>query len=299
QRVGRINRVGTAHAEIFVYNFFPTAQASAQLPLTDRILEKLQAFHDTMGDDYKFLSDEEDPSPHKLFRDISQDLSEEETSNPELAYLAEIRAIRDGDPQLFQTIKRLPRKSKTGRASETVEEESVLTFVRKGALKSFFLAGKREARGLTFLEAMNLLACGPDESRQPVGAAYYELYKANDAAFDASLEAEDVIAPQHAALRGNDKTIQRVLKAALACGQLTDEEEALAARILAAIENGDIPQRVTKDIVKSLKAAKDPVAAFAVIRGGIDETYLHARDEAVLPQGGTKEVILSCFLQPS
>lgn len=57
QRVGRINRVGTEHDRIFVFNFFPTAQSKRQMPLEERILEKLQAFHDTLGEDIKYLSD--------------------------------------------------------------------------------------------------------------------------------------------------------------------------------------------------------------------------------------------------
>ena len=53
QRVGRINRVGTEHEQIYVFNFFPTAATSKHLPLKDRIIEKLQAFHDTLGEDFK------------------------------------------------------------------------------------------------------------------------------------------------------------------------------------------------------------------------------------------------------
>ena len=68
QRVGRINRVGTQHKQIYVFNFFPTAQSSKQLSLKERIMEKLQAFHDTLGEDYKYLSDEEIVSPQKLFK---------------------------------------------------------------------------------------------------------------------------------------------------------------------------------------------------------------------------------------
>ena len=63
QRVGRINRVGTEFDRIYVFNFFPTAQSERQLPLEDRILEKLQAFHDTLGEDFKYLSDDEEVSP--------------------------------------------------------------------------------------------------------------------------------------------------------------------------------------------------------------------------------------------
>ena len=77
-----------------------------QMPLEERILEKLQAFHDTLGEDIKYLSDEEQVSPKKLFSDLSKSLDDdEESTNPELAYLAVIRQIRDNDPKLFETIK--------------------------------------------------------------------------------------------------------------------------------------------------------------------------------------------------
>ena len=78
QRVGRINRVGTEFDRIYVFNFFPTAQSHAQIPMEDRILEKLQAFHDTLGEDIKYLSDEEEVSAKKLFEDLNKDLDADE-----------------------------------------------------------------------------------------------------------------------------------------------------------------------------------------------------------------------------
>ena len=80
QRVGRINRVGTEFDQIYVFNFFPTAQTSKHLPLKDRIIEKLQAFHDTLGEDFKYLSEEEEVSSQKLFNDLNMDLDADEES---------------------------------------------------------------------------------------------------------------------------------------------------------------------------------------------------------------------------
>lgn len=134
QRVGRINRVGTEHDRIFVFNFFPTAQSKKQMPLEERILEKLQAFHDTLGEDIKYLSDEEEVSSQKLFSDLTSDLDgEEESTNPELAYLGVIRQVRDNDPKLFNMIKHLPKKAKAGKKSDKVSDNSTVTFIRKGA----------------------------------------------------------------------------------------------------------------------------------------------------------------------
>lgn len=147
QRVGRINRVGTEHDRIYVFNFFPTAQSKKQMPLEERILEKLQAFHDTLGEDFKYLSDDEEVSSQKLFSDLTSDLDGDEGStNPELAYLAIIRQIRDNDPKLFAMIKRLPKKAKAGKHSNKVAADSTITFIRKGALKSFFMSSGDEAQ---------------------------------------------------------------------------------------------------------------------------------------------------------
>ncbi len=71
QRVGRINRVGTEHDRIYVFNFFPTAQANAQVSLEENIMQKLQAFHDTLGEDFKYLSEDEQVTSHKLYNVLS------------------------------------------------------------------------------------------------------------------------------------------------------------------------------------------------------------------------------------
>ena len=104
-------------------------------------------------------------------------------------------------------------------------------------------------------------------------------------------------ASKKAAIRGNDATIVKTLKAALGSGQLTDDQEDIAKRIIQAIENGDIPKNATKEIAKQIKTATNIVAAFAIVRDNIDDTYLDERKEVVLPNEGKKEVILSCYMK--
>ena len=60
QRVGRVNRVGTKFDKIFIYNFFPTSTADSELGLEDSIKAKIQAFHETLGEDAKYLTEEEE-----------------------------------------------------------------------------------------------------------------------------------------------------------------------------------------------------------------------------------------------
>ena len=297
QRVGRINRVGTEHQQIYVFNFFPTAQSDKHLPLKDRILEKLQAFHDTLGEDYKYLSDEEVVSSQKLFEDLTSNLDqEEESTSPELAYLAVIRQIRDTDKKLFERIKRLPKKSKTGRYSSLVKGSATITFIRKGALKDFFITSK-DTQQISFIDAVKYLECDPDECRINVGSSYYNHYDANNAAFDDSLVQDDVIEAGKAPLRGNDLKVVRILHAMQNEPTLTDDQEDVIRRLLKAYENGDIPQNITKNIVKELKTMDDLGAAYYTITNLVPDQYLYERKEAVIHTEGEKQVILSCYLK--
>ena len=298
QRVGRINRVGTEFSRIYVFNFFPTAQSSKHMPLKQRILEKLQSFHDTLGEDYKYLSDEEVVSTQKLFDDLTANMdAEEEGGNPELAYLAVIRQVRDNNIGLFEHIKRLPRKAKTGRYSDRVTDDTTVTFIRKGALKEFFITDGRQTEQIPFIETVRYLECQPDEPRINVGSDYYQQYESNSTAFDESLTQESVIEVEKAPLRGNDLKVMRVLRALQNEPTLTDDQEDVVRRLMIAYENGDIPQNITKAIVKELSTASDLGETYFVISNQVPDQYLYERRDATLHIDGEKQVILSCYMR--
>ena len=299
QRVGRINRVGTEFDEIYVFNFFPTAQSSKHLQLADRIIEKLQAFHDTLGEDFKYLSDEEQVSSQKLFQDLNGDLNgEEENSNPELAYLAIIRQIRDNDIDLFEKIKKLPRKAKTGKMSDKVKEEMTMTFIRKGYLKTFFKTELGVTDQITFVDAVSYLKCEPDEPRISVGNTYFEHYDSNSQAFDYSLMAEEVISTSRPAVAANDQKMIRYLRGLLSIKSFTDEQEEKIKKMIEIWENGDIPAKDTKNIVKSIKGVEDGVEAYYKIVSQVDDKYFAGRKQiASRAEGEEKQVILSCYMK--
>ena len=299
QRVGRINRVGSEYDEIYVFNFFPTAATTKHLPLKDRIIEKLQAFHDTLGEDYKYLSDEEEVSSQKLFQDLNKDLSEdEEGANPELAYLAVIRQIRDNDAALFEKIKRLPKKAKTGRYSDKVKDEATISFIRKGYMKTFFMAEEKETKQISFMDAVGYFKCEPDEERISVGKNYFDHYDANNEAFDISLTEEDVITTGRTAVGANDQKMIRYLRALLTTIKtFTDEQEEKLKRMIEVWENGDVPAADTKNILKSIKNVEDGVEAYYKIAEQLDDKYFEGRKQIKLKQDGEKQVILSCYMK--
>lgn len=297
QRVGRINRVGTEYDRIYVFNFFPTAQSKKQMPLEERILEKLQAFHDTLGEDFKYLSDEEEVSSKKLFSDLTSDLDhEEESTNPELAYLAIIRQIRDNDPKLFSLIKRLPKKAKAGKNSEKVTGDSTVTFIRQGALKTFFLSDKVETKQMSFMQAIDLIKAEPDDEKVSVSSRFYEQFDSNSDAFDQMLVAEEEVSMEKVMVAGNDAKIIRLLKAMKTEPRLTDDQEQMIDKLIMLWENGEIPAKVSKDVMKKSKVVGDVLEFYYEVLKLVPPTYFEERKSHKTQVDGEKQIVLSCYL---
>lgn len=297
QRVGRINRVGTEFERIYVFNFFPTAQSKKQMPLEERILEKLQAFHDTLGEDYKYLSDEEEVSSQKLFSDLNSDLdAEEQSTNPELEYLNIIRKIRDDDPELFTMIKQLPKKAKAGKYG-SVKDNSTITFIRKGALKSFFISDGGEGQQLSFMQAIALIKAEPDDKKIGVAGDFYKHFSQNDAAFDRMLTAEEEVSTEMVMVAGNDAKIIRLLKAIKSEPRLTDDQEEKIDRMISLWENGEIPAKVSKDVLKKSKLVTDVLELYYEILKIVPETYFEEKSKQGAQVDGIKQVVLSCYLK--
>ena len=299
QRVGRINRVGTEFDRIYVFNFFPTAQSAKHMPLEDRILEKLQSFHDTLGEDFKYLSDDEEVTAQKLFVDLNKDIDgeDEESTNPELAYLAIIRQIRDDNPQLFAHIKRLPKKAKSAKADTSNTDDSTITFIRKGALKSFFKTDQTGTNQLTFMEAIKLIEAEPDTPKVSIGSRYYDHLKDNSDAFDNMLIEDEEITLEKPMVTGNDAKAIKTLKAIIATDQLTDEQEDILKILISRWENGEIPAKVSKDVVKATNLASDFVSLYYDIVRIVPDTYISEKREKKAIIDGKKEIILSCYLR--
>ena len=297
QRVGRINRVNTEFDRIYVFNFFPTSQSDKHMPLKQRIIEKLQAFHDTLGEDFKYLSEDEQVTSHKLYEDLTAVMDEEEVGNPELYYLAEIRRIRDYDTSLFERIKRLPKKAKSGKRSALINDTATVTFLRKGYLKMFFKTERDETSGVTFLEAIKHIQATPDEKRVGIGANFFEHLASNKAAFDGLLTEEETAGFDSPVVTGNDAKVIKLLKALSKCKKFTEPQEELLQRMIELWQNGEIPANITKEVLKLSKTEHEELRLFAEICGRIPDRYFEGRNRKRNVMAGAKQVILSCWLK--
>lgn len=298
QRVGRVNRVGTKFDQIYVFNFFPTAQSKAQMPLEDRILEKLQAFHDTLGEDIKFLSEDEEVSSQRLFSELTGEMKEDESTNPELEYLKVIRDVRDNDPDLFEAIKKMPKKSKTGKKEESVDTTSTITFLRKGAYKSFFISDGINSEQIPFIKAIEKIKASPNDEKIQVASGYYRQFEQNSKAFDEILTEESNVTIEKTGVSGNDAVVVKLLKAMAKEKSFTDDQEELIKKWITLWENGEIPSKISKDIVKKSRNIGEGglLEFFFEIKNIIPSVYLEDKQDIKATIDGEKQIVLSCYL---
>lgn len=297
QRGGRINRVGSKHDNIYIFNFFPTSQADAHLSLKDRIITKLQLFHDTLGEDFKYLSEDEEVNSHKLYDDLMKNLDEDDDGiNPELFYLSEIRKIRDNNLELFEKIKRLPLKAKTGKCSMSISQNSTVTFIRKGSLKKFFICNEI-SKELTFLDAIKYIRSDVDARRYLVEDDYFEHLAINKNTFDDILTEEIEVKIDKPLIAGNDAKIIKVLKAIIKSRKLTDIEESNINKMILLFENGEIPSGISKQIIKNIKNIDDVIEAYKEIYNCIPDGYFTESKKHSKFMNSTKQVILSVYLK--
>ncbi|MHB8910991.1 MAG: helicase-related protein [Syntrophales bacterium] len=308
QRVGRVNRVGAAHDKVHVFNFFPTAQSDLHLGLEASIKAKIQAFHDTLGEDSKYLTDEEEITSHELFGDrLFSKLNdrknlegEDEGERSELEYLKKIRDIRDNDPGLFERIKRLPKKARSGRAGPSggdAEPDAVVTFFRKGKLKKFCLASERAVRELTFFEAADCFACEPEAKRLPLPQAFYPLLERNKQEFDLLTSGEIPEKTGHGSKSNEAYLIKRLKAREMKQFQgFTDDDEDFLKAVLKAFEDGVIPKNTSKRLKQELEKEAHPLKSLAILRNNIPLALL---TDGQMPRGREltiREVILSEYL---
>lgn len=313
QRVGRVNRVGTAHQTVHIFNFFPTSQADEELGLEANIKGKIQAFHDVMGEDAKYLTDEEEVTQHGFFGDqLLRRLSSKESyegeagERSELEYLQVIRDVRDNQPDRYTAIKRLPKKARSGRAIsptllpvESPGPAQVISFFRLGRLKKFFLVGDESPQELTFMQAADLLRCDPATPRLPVPPGYYDQLAQNRRAFEEMTGPEEV----EPVRRGSRATITRVtqyIRAIRKHPKYTDQDERYVRQVLDALDAGIIPEKTLKGLKDSLLGrggTADPIKALGILRAAINPVWLNPDGDGEQAQSVPIEVILSEHLQ--
>ncbi len=230
QRVGRINRIGTANKSISIFNFFPTAEVNDTIELEKKASLKLLAFHHALGSDSQIYSpDDEKPGSFGLF---SANYTEERDER--LTILLWLRQFRDEHPEQFKMITNLPLKIRTGRCENEVTHEmfpgTATVAYLKNTKRDLFFAVSNEGvpQDISFLDAVKLLQCKEDEPRQDIPSIHYK--HVNDFLEGFEQRHQETAGKRHSvtnALSSKQKQALKYLTAIAATPLVNDDERRL------------------------------------------------------------------------
>ena len=169
QRIGRVNRIGSASKHIYNYVFYPSREGNREINLNQIALSKIQTFHSTFGEDNQIYSQQEilDRDLTKLFDEGMKKQKEE--ANQELPFYEELRTLYKTNRREYNRIEKLSLRSRTGREKRTVEgvilSGDTLVFLKTNFRKVFFLVSET-AKELSVLDALKYFKASTEE--QPV-----------------------------------------------------------------------------------------------------------------------------------
>lgn len=304
QRVGRINRVDAKFDKVYSFNFFPTKQSNDLIKLKEAAEAKIHAFISMLGADARLLTEGEPVESFELFNRLVSKKTitgEDETEESELKYLQLIKTVRDEKPDIFEKIKRLPKKARTARLYSG-PGNALVTYFRKGKLQKFFQVDqKQKPAELDFLAAAKLLEVQSDAKREKAGKDFYELLEKNKKAFK-FVTFEELPEPQLRGGRESATQILRILKAVKDFRQFTDDQELYLKKVIKQLEEGGLPKQTTKKTFQELqkevkKSGVNPLKILGVLQTNIPDTLLEGHiAESAAKTFGPREVILSEYL---
>ena len=297
QRVGRVNRLGTIFPKVHIFNFFPTTQSDKHLGLEVNITNKIQMFHDILGEDAKYLSDGEEFGSQELFNTLNSKASYtgEDEGDSELKYLELMRSIRDKRPELFDKIKHLPKKARSGFKKENLEDNALVTFFRIGKLKKFYINQNGKSNEITFFDAVNELECSPETRRAAIPNDYYHLLQTNKARFELDTTVGDEPAKGGGG-RSNAKYIENRLKdkSFRNFKGFTDTNDDFLNGVRDMLAQGTIAKKTAQLIKTELEKTADPLQMLHILEKYIRFVAIEGAQNAKKFQ--KREVILSGYL---
>ena len=166
QRIGRVNRIGSASKHIYNYVFYPSREGNKQINLNQIALSKIQSFHSTFGEDNQIYSQEEiiDRNLSKLFEEGVNE--QKKDISKELPFYEELRTLFKTNRQEYNRIAKISLRSRTGRDSKMINgvtlSEDTLVFLKTNFRKVFFLVSEN-AQEISVLDALNYFKATKDE----------------------------------------------------------------------------------------------------------------------------------------
>ena len=242
QRIGRVNRIGTASDNIYIYNFFPTQRTDDEIELNKKAYIKLQAFHSALGEDSQIYSNDEEYSTFGLFEKIP-----EEEKDERQILLEKLRKFKADHPDEFKRIKNIPKRARTGRKDKS-RALSTMVFLKNKNRDSFtYVNADGSYDELTFVEAARIFKAEVAERAIARHEMHHEQVSIAVKAFEEETAIKTVTETKGIKLGPNETLAVTALSTFKNFPDINDEEKDLVLFAIEAIRRG-IFQKLHREI---------------------------------------------------
>jgi len=176
QRIGRIDRIGSEHDEIFVYNFFPQEEVEKEIRVETKVNKRIDEIIRLYGADEKTINISEEEVRRKLFKIYTQDersLEEEEIVSTAHVYRQKWLKLQKEYPREYRLALILPEMMGVGLKSK---EDGIAVFCRAD---DYFRLRLADLKG-GILEKddwkiLPLVECLPDTKKEEILNNHYDI----------------------------------------------------------------------------------------------------------------------------
>lgn len=179
QRFGRIDRIGSDHDAVYGFNFLPELGIEKNLRLQEKLHNRIQEIHDTIGEDAIILDRSEALNEEAMYAIYEQkggqlSLFEEEEEYLDLTEAEEIlRVLRRENPAEYERIATL----RDGiRAARTSTQKGAFVFCQAGRYQQLYLLDERgDVITREVPRILGWLKCAPELQGEELPEGYNKL----------------------------------------------------------------------------------------------------------------------------
>ena len=306
QRFGRVDRITTEHAEIYLHNMMPDPAVNSEIEIRERVSERVQSFHDLIGLDNVILENGERVNPDSIYAIYDGEMPEEDDGiSDSLAVAQEANAvlnrIRREQPELWRRLWLMPDGLRAAMAVDSHPNVgSTITLVSSGDQKrGYAVNSEGDVVDLTNAELVRRVACELGTPSVPLPPDTNARVSAATAAFARELAPK----PTEPEPRRRDDRVTRYINREL--GQLRLDDQADAAYLrrvesLRATFTAELPVSVNEQVGALMRdgvSGQQLLDALMAIAPELPEQ--DDRGESNPPPTGDVRVVCSMGIEPA
>lgn len=177
QRFGRIDRIGSEHDVVYGFNFLPETGLDRNLGLRQKLQNRIQEIHDTIGEDSAILDRTEQLNEEAMYAIYEKKggllslFEDEEEQFMDLNEAEEfLRQLRKENPGEYDRIANLRDGIRTAKASS---HKGLYVFCQAGRYQQLFLLDEKGEIGSRDIpRVLGTIKCGPDVAGTPLPAGH-------------------------------------------------------------------------------------------------------------------------------